>query len=240
MSSSKHANKDASSEAGIAGSALLVIDMQRDFLDPRGYAAVAGLDVARLRATIAPVRQLLAAARASVLQIIFTREGHRPDLADCPPLKLARSRAAGAEIGSSGPLGRLLVRGEFGHDLIDDMELTAGDIIIDKPGYSAFHQTDLDQILRSNAIHTLIVCGVTTEVCVHSSVRAATDLGYDCITVGDACAASEAQHQQAALSMMAVEGGMFGAVQECTAMVARIRNQTRRLNRENQAMRTKP
>ena len=210
----------------IAGSALLVIDMQRDFLDPRGYAAVAGLDVARLRTTIAPVRQLLAAARASGMRIIFTREGHRPDLADCAPIKMARSRAAGAEIGSSGPLGRLLVRGEFGHDLIDDMELATGEIVIDKPGYSAFHQTDLDQILRSNAIHTLIVCGVTTEVCVHSSVRAATDLGYDCITVGDACAASEAQHQHAALAMMAVEGGIFGAVQECATVAENIRNQT--------------
>ncbi len=220
MNSSKKTNESRE----IRSSALLVIDMQRDFLDPRGYAALAGVDVERLRSTIAPVRQLLAAARESGIRIIFTREGHRPDLADCPPAKLARSRAAGAEIGSGGPLGRLLVRGEIGHDLIDEMDLAAGEIVIDKPGYSAFHQTDLDQILRSNAIDTLIFCGVTTEVCVHSSVRAATDLGYHCITVSDACAASEAQHQQAALTMIAVEGGLFGAVQESAALVARIRH----------------
>jgi len=202
--------------------ALLVIDMQRDFLDLRGYAAQAGVDIDRLRNTIAPVQALLAAARSSGMRVIFTREGHRPDLSDCPPSKLARSRAAGAEIGSVGPLGRLLVRGEFGHDLVDEMQARAGETVLDKPGYSAFHQTDLDHILRSQGVDRLVVCGVTTEVCVHSTLRAATDLGYRCITVADACAASEAHLQQPALDMLGVEGGMFGPVLSSAAAVALI------------------
>jgi nicotinamidase-related amidase len=201
--------------------ALLVIDMQRDFLDPRGYAALAGVDVGRLRQAIAPVQALLVAARVTGIRVIFTREGHRPDLSDCPPAKLARSRAAGAEIGSAGPLGRLLVRGEWGHDLIDEMQPLAGEVIIDKPGYSAFHQTDLEQILRAQGICTLVVCGVTTEVCVHTTVRAATDHGYHCITVGDACAASEPQLQQSALDMLGVEGGIFGEVSSSAMLIQR-------------------
>ena len=205
-----------------ASTALLVIDMQRDFLDPRGYAAQAGLDIARLRQTIAPVQALLAAARAAGMRVLFTREGHRPDLSDCPPTKLARSHAAGAEIGVQGPLGRLLVRGEYGHDMVDECAPQPGEQVIDKPGYSAFHQTDLDQILRAQGIHTLLVCGVTTEVCVSTSVRAATDLGYHCITVADACAASEAHLQRPALDMLQVEGGIFGDVQPCAAVLARM------------------
>ena len=212
----------------ILGTALLVIDMQRDFLDPQGYAARVGVDVARLRGTIAPVQALLTAARGSGMRVIFTREGHRPDLADCPPIKLQRSRAAHAEIGSVGPLGRLLVRGEYGHGLIDELKARADELVVDKPGYSAFHQTDLDQILRNQGVRTLLVCGVTTEVCVHSTVRAATDLGYYCITVSDACAASEAALQQPALRMMGVEGGIFGETLDHAALLARFpRLQTR-------------
>jgi len=210
-----------------ATTALLVIDMQRDFLDPRGYAARAGLDIARLRSTVAPVQALLTAARGSGMRVLFTREGHRPDVSDCPATKRARSRAAGAEIGSAGPLGRLLVRGEYGHDLIDECQPAAGDVVIDKPGYSAFHQTDLDQILRANGMTTLIVCGVTTEVCVHTTVRAATDLGYHCITVADACAASEAHLQQPALAMLGVEGGIFGTVSDCADLLSRFENNTK-------------
>lgn len=214
---------DSADRVDPARTALLVIDMQRDFLDPRGYAARAGVDVARLRTTIEPVQALLAAARRCGMRVIFTREGHRPDLSDCPPTKLARSRAAGAGIGDKGPLGRLLVRGEWGHDMISEMQMGAGETVIDKPGYSAFHQTELDPFLRSHAIQTLIVCGVTTEVCVHSTVRAATDHGYHCITVRDACAASEAQLQQPALAMMRVEGGIFGEVSDNATLLARLR-----------------
>ncbi len=201
-------------------SALLVIDMQRDFLDPTGYAAQAGLDVARLRRTLGPVQSLIEAARAAAMHIAYTREGHRPDLSDCPPAKLARSRAAGAEIGSAGPLGRLLLRGERGHDLVDELQPRAGEPVVDKPGYSAFHQTELDQILRGWGIETVIVCGVTTEVCVHTTVRSATDHGLRCITVSDACAASEPHLQQPALEMIAVEGGIFGTVMPCAAVIA--------------------
>lgn len=200
---------------------LLVIDMQRDFLELSGYAAMAGVDVSRLRQTIAPVQALLAAARGAGIRVIYTREGHRPDLSDCPPVKLARSRAAGAEIGSVGPLGRLLVRGEWGHDLIDDIQPLASEIVIDKPGYSAFHQTDLDKVLRAYGIQTLVVCGVTTEVCVHTTVRAATDHGYHCITAGDACAASEPHLQQPALDMLEVEGGVFGEVCSSARLIQR-------------------
>jgi biuret amidohydrolase len=207
-----------------ASTVLLVIDMQRDFLDPRGYAAQAGLDISRLRETIAPVQALLSAARAKSMRVIFTREGHRPDLSDCPPTKLARSRATGAKIGSAGPLGRLLVRGEHGHDMVDEMHVAVNETVIDKPGYSAFHQTDLDQILRTGGIQTLIVCGVTTEVCVHSTVRAATDLGYTCITISDACAASEPALQQPALEMMKVEGGIFGTVTDSASLLAQWRD----------------
>jgi biuret amidohydrolase len=207
--------------------ALIVIDMQRDFLSPQGYAAQAGVDVARLRATIEPVQALITKARACDLPVIFTREGHRPDLSDCPLVKLSRSKAAGAEIGSVGPLGRLLVRGEWGHDVVDEMQVQLTDIMIDKPGYSAFHQTDLDQILRCLQIDTLIVCGVTTEVCVQTTVRAATDFGYFCVTISDACAATEASMQQPALDMLLVEGGIFGEVIDSAAMIGQMKLQSR-------------
>jgi nicotinamidase-related amidase len=203
--------------------ALLVIDLQRDFLDPRGYAAQAGVDVSRLRATLGPVCALIDAARAAGLRIAYTREGHRPDLSDCPSAKRERSRHAGAEIGSTGPLGRLLVRGEPGHGLVDELQPRADEPVIDKPGYSAFHQTDLDQILRGWGIDTVIVCGVTTEVCVHTTLRAATDHGLRCITVSDACAASDPALQQSALAMIAVEGGIFGTVVDSTGLIAQLR-----------------
>jgi len=203
--------------------ALLVIDLQRDFLDPRGYAAQAGVDVSRLRATLGPVCALIDAARAAGLRIAYTREGHRPDLSDCPPAKRERSRHAGAEIGSTGPLGRLLVRGEPGHGLVDELQPRADEPVIDKPGYSAFHQTDLDQILRGWGIDTVIVCGVTTEVCVHTTLRAATDHGLRCITVSDACAASDPALQQSALAMIAVEGGIFGKVADSARLIAQLR-----------------
>jgi nicotinamidase-related amidase len=203
-------------------SALLLIDLQRDFLDPRGYAAQAGLDIERLRRVVGPAQALREAARASGMRVILTREGHRPDLSDCPGTKWARSRAAGAEIGSAGPLGRLLVRGEHGHDLIDEFTPREGELVLDKPGYSAFHQTELDQLLRVAGVDTLIVAGVTTEVCVHSTVRAAIDLGYRCLTVSDACAASQPGLQAPALAMMGVEGGVFGEVVHHAALLQRL------------------
>lgn len=192
--------------------ALLVIDMQRDFLHPDGYAARAGMDIGPLRAAIEPVRALLAAARAAGLTIVHTREGHLPDLSDCPPYKLARSRNAGAQIGSPGPMGRLLVRGEHGHDFIDALQPLPGEIVIDKPGYSAFEHTTLAQVLTTRAIDSLILCGITTEVCVSSTLRTAIDRGYRCITVADACASADEALHRAALQMIDVEGGIFGQV----------------------------
>lgn len=200
--------------------ALVVIDMQRDFCSPGGYAHQAGLDIARMQAVVANVQRLLTAARAAGLHVFHTREGHLPDLSDCPPAKLARSVAAGAPIGSAGPLGRLLVRGEQGHDFVPELRPLASEHVIDKPGYGAFHKTTLGALLAAFGIRRLILCGVTTEVCVHSTLREAVDRGFACVTVGDATAASQAELQAPALAMIGVEGGIFGSVcstAECTA-----------------------
>lgn len=202
-----------------AATALVVIDMQRDFCDEGGYAAQAGLDTARLAGVIGNIRLLLDAARSAGMLVVHTREGHLPDLSDCPPAKLARSIAAGAPIGRHGPMGRLLVRGEYGHDIIDRLRPRAGEPVIDKPGYGAFHQTGLEALLHRRAVGTLVLCGVTTEVCVHSTLREAVDRGFACITVGDACAASNPALQQPALDMIAVEGGIFGAVGATEALL---------------------
>jgi nicotinamidase-related amidase len=204
--------------------ALLVIDMQRDFLRPEGYAAQAGLDIAPLAAAIGPVGKVLAAARSAGITIIHTREGHLPDLSDCPPYKLERSRKAGAEIGSKGPLGRLLVRGEAGHDFVDDLRPLSGEIVIDKPGYSAFEHTTLQLVLTTCGIETLIITGITTEVCVSSTLRAAADRGYRCITVGDACASGVPALHKAALAMIDVEGGIFGEVVTSAEVIAQLQH----------------
>lgn len=192
--------------------ALLVIDMQRDFCALGGYADQAGMDVSRLRAPIAAIQALLDRARGVGMLVVHTREGHRPDLSDLPEPKRRRAQATGAPIGSHGPLGRLLVRGEFGHDLIDELQPRAGEPVIDKPGYSAFAHTDLELILRRRGIERLILTGVTTEVCVASTLRQAIDLGFDCLTVRDACASADPQLHAAALAMIGVEGGLFGSV----------------------------
>ena len=195
-----------------AATALLVIDMQRDFCSPNGYAARAGLDVARLARPIAQIQRLLMAARAADMLVVHTREGHQPDLSDCTPEKMRRSMRAGAPIGSAGPMGRLLVRGEYGHDFIDELQPQVGEVVIDKPGYGAFYLTDLEGVLIGRNIRQLVLCGVTTEVCVHSTLREAVDRGYRCTTVGDATAASDPALQAPALAMMGVEGGIFGRV----------------------------
>lgn len=203
-----------------AATALLVIDMQRDFCSPQGYAARAGLDVARLARPIVQIQQLLMAARVAGLLVVHTREGHQPDLSDCSPEKMQRSMRAGAPIGSAGPMGRLLVRGEYGHDFIDELQPQAGEVVIDKPGYGAFHLTDLEGVLIRRNICQLILCGVTTEVCVHSSLREAVDRGYRCTTVGDATAASDPALQAPALAMIGVEGGIFGQVASTDQVLA--------------------
>ncbi len=206
----------------IARCALVIVDMQRDFCSDGGYAAQAGLDVTRLSSVIANIRSMLEAARAAGMTVVHTREGHLPDLSDCTPEKLRRSRAAGAEIGSPGPLGRLLVRGEYGHDFIDELQPAPGELVIDKPGYGAFHQTALDDALTRRGSSLLILCGVTTEVCVHSTLREAVDRGYRCVLVGDACAASDPALQEPALQMVKVEGGIFGSVASAAELAIQI------------------
>ncbi|MDR3371720.1 isochorismatase family cysteine hydrolase [Rhodoferax sp.] len=199
--------------------AMLVIDMQRDFCSPGGYAQLLGLDISRIQAVVGKVGQLLLAARTAGLMVVHTREGHLPDLSDCPPSKLQRSIAAGAAIGSVGPMGRLLIQGEYGHDFVDELQPLPGEVVIDKPGYGAFYATRLGSLLTERNIEHLILCGVTTEVCVHSTLREAVDRGHRCITVSDATAASQPEHQASALSMIGVEGGIFGRVTSTAACV---------------------
>jgi biuret amidohydrolase len=204
-------------------SALIIIDMQRDFLDAGGYAATAGMNINALRKPIPFIASLLAAARDNNVLVVHTREGHRPDLTDCSPAKMARSHNAGAAIGSAGPLGRLLVRGEYGHDIIDALKPISGEPIVDKPGYGAFHQTDLAQILDNHAIKRLYICGVTTEVCVHSTLREAIDRGYDCVLVSDACGSANVDLHDAAMQMVTVEGGIFGQVLDTQTVIAKLK-----------------
>lgn len=203
-----------------ADCALLIIDMQRDFLAPGGYAEQAGLAIDTLRAPIPRIQALLQAARSQGLTIIYTREGHRADLSDVSQVKLRRSQRAGATIGSAGPMGRLLIRGEYGHDIIDELTPQRGEILIDKPGYGAFHQTDLALILHNRGIQRLLLTGVTTDICVHSTLREAVDRGFDCLTVSDACAATHTDIHAAMLACIQGEGGILGSVQT-TAEVLR-------------------
>jgi nicotinamidase-related amidase len=200
--------------------ALLVIDMQRDFLDPRGYVAQSGVDVNLLRVTIEPVQRLLAAARSLGVRIIHTREGHRPDLTDLTSFKRQRTAGSGAAIGSMGPLGRLLVRGEYGHDIIDEVAPHAAEVVIDKPGFGAFYATDLELLLRAGGITHLTLAGVTTDICVHTTLREAIDRGFYCTTVSDACAAADPAVHAAMLKCIAGEGNILGQVRNASAMIA--------------------
>jgi nicotinamidase-related amidase len=200
--------------------ALLVIDMQRDFLDPGGYAAKAGLDIELLRKAIPGVARLLEAAREAGILIVHTREANAPDLSDVPPAFIEASRRTGAEVGSPGPLGRLLVRGEAGAAIIDELAPRGDEIHIDKPGFSAFEGTALGSMLVARGIRTLVICGITTEVCVSSTLRTAVDRGYRCFTVRDACASAYPDLHDAAMRMIEVEGGVFGRVVSADEVVA--------------------
>lgn len=196
--------------------ALIVIDMQRDFLEPGGFGETLGNDVSLLRAAIGPCRTALAAARAAGMLVIHTREGHRPDLSCAPPAKIARGDPA-MRIGDTGPMGRILVRGEHGHDIVDELAPAPGEVVLDKPGKGAFHQTDLAQILQNRGIDTLIVCGVTTEVCVHTTIREANDRGYHCVALADACASYFPEFHRVGLEMIKAQGGIFGWVSDSAA-----------------------
>jgi biuret amidohydrolase len=203
----------------IGRTALVMIDMQRDFLEPGGFGEALGNEVARLQVAVAPCSQLLQMARARGMLVIHTREGHRPDLTDAPRAKIERG-APGKRIGDTGPMGRILVRGEPGHDLIPALYPRAGEPVIDKPGKGSFHATDLDSILRNAGIDDLIVCGVTTEVCVHTTVREANDRGYRCIVPGDCCASYFPEFHEVALRMIKAQGGIFGWVTDSRRVLA--------------------
>jgi len=194
-----------------AHSALLVIDMQRDFVEPGGFGETLGNDVSQLRAVIPPLQAALAATRDAGIAVIHTREGHRPDLSDCPPAKLTRGEPS-LRIGDPGPKGRVLIRGEYGHDIIDELAPAAGELVIDKPGKGSFYATGLDDTLRSRGITSLIVTGVTTEVCVHTTVREANDRGYECLVLADCVGSYFPEFQRYGLAMIAAQGGIFGWV----------------------------
>jgi nicotinamidase-related amidase len=195
----------------IKRAALVIIDMQRDFLEPGGFGAALGNDVSLLKAAVGPCRDVLSAMRAAGILVIHTREGHRPDLSDAPPHKVERGDPA-MRIGAPGPMGRILVRGEAGHDIIPELYPVAGEPVIDKPGKGAFYQTDLELMLKNRDIDTLFVCGVTTEVCVNTTVREANDRGFRCVVIGDCCASYFPEFHAAGLAMIKAQGGIFGSV----------------------------
>src|ERR1700684_3492485 len=203
---------------------LLIIDMQRDFLEPGGFGEMLGNDVSQLRGTIEPNRRLLAALRGAGLLAMHTREGHRPDLADMPPAKKIRGRSATC-IGDAGPMGRILVRGEPGHDIISELYPAPGEPVIDKPGKGAFWATDLHAILAHRGIRQLVVTGVTTEVCVSTTVREANDRGFDCLVLADCTASYSPAFHAPALAMIAAQGGIFGWVGQSSALIAALRQE---------------
>lgn len=206
----------------LSGTALLLIDFQRDFMEPGGFGESLGNDVSLLRAALGPARAVLDAARKSGMFIVHTREGHRPDLADLPPSKWRRGDP-GRRIGDEGALGRLLVRGEKGHGIVDEVAPIAGEPVVDKPGKGAFYATDLDALFHARSIRSVIVMGVTTEVCVHTTVREANDRGYECLVVEDAVASYFPEFQRVALEMIRAQGGIFGWTASSSAVLSAIR-----------------
>jgi nicotinamidase-related amidase len=202
--------------------AIVMIDMQRDFLEPGGFGESLGNDVSLLAKAVAPCGALLEGARARGVLIIHTREGHRPDMSDAPKAKVERG-APSMRIGAPGPMGRILIRGEKGHDIIPALYPREGEPVIDKPGKGAFYATDLGSILQHRGIETLIVCGVTTEVCVHTTVREANDRGFKCIVPGDCCGSYFPEFHEMGLKMIKAQGGIFGWVSDSKRVLAALR-----------------
>ncbi len=191
--------------------ALVIIDMQRDFLEPGGFGETLGNDVSQLTRAVKPCGDVLAAFRKAGLLVIHTREGHLPDLSDAPPAKIERG-APSLRIGDPGPMGRILIRGEAGHDIVPPLYPVKGEIVIDKPGKGAFYATELGEILKQHSIENLLVCGVTTEVCVNTTVREANDRGYRCVVLADCCASYFPEFHDMGLRMIKAQGGIFGWV----------------------------
>jgi nicotinamidase-related amidase len=198
--------------------ALVIIDMQRDFLEPGGFGETLGNDVGRLAPAVPACRRVLDAARSARMLVIHTREGHRPNMADAPPAKVERG-VPSARIGCAGPMGRILIRGEPGHDIIPELAPLPEEPVLDKPGKGAFYQTDLELMLRNRGIENLLVCGVTTEVCVHTTVREGNDRGYRCVVLGDCCGSYFPEFHEVGLRMIAAQGGIFGWVSDSTRLI---------------------
>ncbi len=204
--------------------ALVIIDMQRDFLEPGGFGETLGNDVSQLTRAVKPCGDVLKAFRAAGLLVVHTREGHLPDLSDAPPAKIERG-APSLRIGDPGPMGRILIRGEAGHDIVPPLYPVKGEIVIDKPGKGAFYATELGDVLKTHGIENLLVCGVTNEVCVNTTVREANDRGYRCVVLADCCASYFPEFHEMGLRMIKAQGGIFGWVSSSSEVLAALNSE---------------
>jgi len=225
LSSATIAAEPGPIEVDLQATALVIIDMQRDFLEPGGFGETLGNDVSQLARAVQPCADVLKLARAAGILVVHTREGHLPDLSDAPPAKISRG-APSMRIGDSGPMGRILIRGEAGHDIIPALYPRDSEIVIDKPGKGAFYATDLGDVLRKYGIENLLVCGVTTEVCVNTTVREANDRGYRCVVLADCCASYNPEFHEMGLKMIKAQGGIFGWVSGSAALIEAISVET--------------